>query len=100
MKLKTKWIAHLSVQLVALGLLAVAGCGQGGKKPDQNLQAQDAKADGGSNQNETKGEKPDKAANPPDAAEIKLSPVDLAGYQALVKSHTGKVVLTDAWATW
>ena len=33
-------------------------------------------------------------------AEQKLAPVDEAGYQALLKSHSGHVTLVDFWATW
>ncbi len=33
-------------------------------------------------------------------AQQKLSPVDEAGYRAILKSNTGTVLLVDFWATW
>jgi len=33
-------------------------------------------------------------------AQQKLSPVDEAGYRAILKSNTGNVLLVDFWATW
>jgi hypothetical protein len=93
------------VLLVAVGLVVGTGCEQG-KKPDQNSPKPDTKltkSDGdtdpvkpGTDVKPAEDTKPD----PVDPPKITLSQVDLAGYQQLVKSHTGKVVLTDAWATW
>jgi thiol-disulfide isomerase/thioredoxin len=34
------------------------------------------------------------------AAELTLKPLDEAGYNALIKRHSGKVVLMDIWAAW
>jgi len=34
------------------------------------------------------------------AAQLKLTPVDQAGYAKLIASHKGRVVMVDFWATW
>lgn len=39
-------------------------------------------------------------AAPSLVASGKLQPLDQAGYQKLVRSHSGKVLLVDFWATW
>lgn len=44
--------------------------------------------------------RPPELTRPLPSAEIKLEQVDLAGYEAEVAKHRGKVVLVDFWATW
>ncbi|MFP6658293.1 MAG: hypothetical protein VB853_08915 [Pirellulales bacterium] len=99
--MKTKWIKALRLLLVATGTF-MTGCERGGNESPQTSPTGAADSSG------TEPAQPGKDGEPApetgsaavNVSKIKVSAVDLAGYQELVQSHAGKVVLADAWATW
>ncbi|MFP6611035.1 MAG: hypothetical protein VB875_07965 [Pirellulales bacterium] len=93
--MKTKWIKALRLLLVAVGTF-VTGCERGGNESPQTSPTGAADSSG-TDPAQPASENGSAAVN---VSKIKVSAVDLAGYQELVQSHAGKVVLADAWATW
>lgn len=83
----SRWFAFL---LAAVFCWSAVGCSSGPTAPSQNLADSEPMAD-----------EPGAEGEPaPVTKPIDLVKVDLAGYEAEIAKHQGKIVVVDFWATW